>query len=84
MFHLFAELERRKKTEVSLQIYNGQRRLVRNLELGWQPAGYYTAAADSIYWDGRNTNGEQVSSGIYFYQLEAGDYSQTRKMVILK
>ena len=38
----------------------------------------------AIYWDGRNVNGEQVSSGVYFYRLQAGDYSQTRKMVILK
>ena len=47
-------------------------------------AGYYTTTAESIYWDGRNSNGEQVSSGLYFYQLEAGDYTKTRKMVILK
>jgi len=70
--------------EVKLEIYDGQGRLVKKLELGWQPAGYYTTTAESIYWDGRNSNGEQVSSGLYFYQLEAGDYTQTRKMVILK
>jgi len=34
--------------------------------------------------DGRTENGEQVSSGTYFYQIEAGDYTDTRKMVILK
>ena len=38
----------------------------------------------AIYWDGRSENGEQVSSGTYFYQIEAGDYTDTRKMVILK
>ena len=70
--------------EVSLQIYDGQGRLVRKQELGWQQAGYYTTAAKAIYWDGRNTSGESVSSGVYFYRLQAGDYSQTRKMVILK
>ena len=71
-------------TEVSLQIYDGQGRLVRKLELGWQQAGYYTTAAEGIYWNGRNDNDEQVSSGVYFYRLHAGHYSQTRKMVILK
>ena len=70
--------------EVRLEIYDGQGRLVKKLELGGKEAGYYTTTAESIYWDGRNRNGEQVSSGLYFYQLKAGDYSQTRKMVILK
>ena len=73
-----------------MQIYDGQGRLVRKLELGWKEAGYYTTAAEAIYWDGRNANGESVSSGLYFYRLQArlrpqaGDYSQTHKMVILK
>ena len=73
-----------QEAEVSLQIYTGQGRLVRNLELGWQSAGYYTVASEAIYWDGRNRSGELVYSGVYFYRLRAGDYSQTRKMVILK
>ena len=38
----------------------------------------------AIYWDGKTDAGEQVSSGTYFYQIEAGDYTETRKMVILK
>ena len=73
-----------QEAEVSLQIYTGQGRLVRNLELGWQSAGYNTVASEAIYWGGRNRSGELVSSGVYFYRLQAGDYSQTRKMVILK
>ena len=51
----------------------------------WIPFGLtYSQAEKAIYWDGRNANGESVSSGVYFYRLQAGDYSQTRKMVILK
>ena len=73
-----------QESDVSLQIYDGQGRLVSKLELDWKQAGYYTTAVESVYWDGRNTNGEQVSSEIYFYRLQAGDYSETRKMVILK
>ena len=38
----------------------------------------------AIYWDGRTDTGEQVSSGTYFYQIEADGYTDTRKMVILK
>ena len=41
-------------------------------------------SADDSYWDGRSENEEQVSPGTYFYQIEAGDYTETRKMVILK
>ena len=44
----------------------------------------YSSTERAIHWDGRNANGESVSSGVYFYRLQAGDYSQTRKMVILK
>ena len=78
-----------QESEVRLEIYDGRGCLVRKLELGWQQAGYYTTAAKAIYWDGRNANGESVSSGVYFYRLQArlrsqaGGYSQTRKMVIL-
>ena len=54
------------------------------IELGHVLAGNYVEVNTVIYWDGRSENGEQVSSGTYFYQVEAGDYTDTRKMVILK
>jgi len=38
----------------------------------------------AAYWDGRNALGEQVASGVYFYQLETDELSSLRKMVILK
>ena len=38
----------------------------------------------AIYWDGRSENGERVSSGTYFYQLQVDEYTETKKMVILK
>ena len=71
-------------SDVSLSIYSSGGQLVRQIDLGLQAAGNYQTSQRAIYWDGRNTNGEQVSSGLYFYQLQAGDYSQSRKMVILK
>ena len=73
-----------QESEVSLSIYSSDGQLVRRIELGLKTAGNYQTSDRAIYWDGRNTNGEQVSSGVYFYQLQADDYSQTRKMVILK
>ena len=71
-------------TTVEIFIYSARGVLVRHLELGHQRAGYYVAKSRAAYWDGRNRVGERVSSGVYFYELRAGDVSQLRKMVILK
>ena len=71
-------------TDVSLSIYDIDGALVRELDLGHQRAGYYTDRSRAAYWDGRNGLGERVASGVYFYQLRAGDYLKLRKMVILK
>ena len=70
--------------DVTLTIYDTKGVLVRQLDLGYQQAGYYTNRTRAAYWDGRNHLGESVGSGIYFYHLRAGDYSTIRKMVILK
>ena len=70
--------------EVRIRIYDVRGRLVRDLQLGHQPAGYYTSRSRAAYWDGRNDIGERVASGIYFYQLQADNTSFLRKMVILK
>jgi len=71
-------------SEVSLSVYSDNGKLVRQIDLGLKPAGNYQRTERAIYWDGRNANGESVSSGVYFYRLQAGNFSQTRKMVILK
>ena len=71
-------------SDVTLTIYTSKGAVVRRFELGHQPAGFYTARAQAAYWDGRNTSGESVASGVYFYQLRAGNYSALRRMVILK
>ena len=70
--------------DVSLTIYDANGALVRSIDVGHQTAAKYDTRSKAIYWDGRNQFGEQVASGIYFYSLEAGDFSATRKMVILK
>ena len=71
-------------TDVKITIYNAQGVVIRTLQLGQQSAGYYTDRERAAYWDGKNALGEQVASGIYFYQLETDDMSSLRKMVILK
>ena len=69
---------------VRIAIYNPGGVLVRELSLGYQVAGRYTSRARAAYWDGRNTVGEPVASGLYFYTLTDGDFSATLRMVILK
>ncbi len=78
--------------DVKLTIYDTHGAVVRQFDLGHQPAGDYTDRSKAIYWDGRNDVGEAVASGVYFYQLRGsssqsvgtGDYSKTRRMAILK
>ena len=71
-------------TDVRITIYNTQGVVIRTLALGHQSAGYYTGRDRAAYWDGRNAFGEQVASGVYFYQFETDEMSSMRKMVILK
>ena len=70
--------------DVTLTIYDTKGVVVRRLELGHQPVGFYTTRSKAAYWDGRNDSGESVASGVYFYQLRAGSYTALRRMVILK
>ena len=70
--------------EVTLTIYDIKGVLVRQLDLGHQSAGYYTDWTKAAYWNGCNESGESVASGVYFYQLRAGDYIALRRMVVLK
>jgi len=69
---------------VTVTIYDVQGKRVRQLQMGLVTAGRYVAVDRAAYWDGKTETGEQVGSGAYFYQLKAGDYTATRKMVILK
>ncbi len=64
---------------VSLKIYNVSGQLVKTLVSGTRTAGEHT-----VRWDGRNDAGQAVSSGVYFYKLVTKNFSQTRKMVLLK
>jgi hypothetical protein len=68
----------------TISIYNAQGQLVRILHLGNQKAGTYMTKDRAVYWDGRDSSGEQLASGLYFYTLRAGDFTVVRKMVLLK
>ena len=69
---------------MTVTIYDVTGKTIRKMELGHLTAGSYSQAERAIYWDDQTESGEPVSSGTYFYQIEAGDYRATRKMVILK
>lgn len=66
-------------SEVSLKVYNIQGQLVKTLVNEKRAPGYYTAR-----WDGKNDNGKEVSSGVYFYRLNAGGFLATKKMILLR
>ena len=69
---------------VRITIYDVLGREVRGFDLGYLSAGYYKTRERAVYWDGHNDMNEQVASGTYFYNLEAGDFVGTRRMVVLK
>jgi len=74
----------KEPAEVVIRIYNLRGQLVRTLSLGHRKAGFYLGRSRAAYWDGLNSSGEKVASGAYFYQIEAGNFSATRKMLIVK
>jgi len=65
---------------VDLSVYDIAGRKVRTLESG-APAG---AGEHAVVWDGTNDRGEPVASGVYLYRLEAGDYSEVKKMALIR
>jgi len=71
-------------TPVVITIYNQKGQLIRTLSLGLKQAGTYATKQQAAYWDGRNNEGEKVSSGMYFYSLHAGDFTAMRRLLILK
>ncbi len=68
-----------RPTSVTLKVYNILGQEVRTLVDEKQVPGHY-----SVSWDGRDSRGKGVSSGIYIYRLDAGGYSSSRKMVLLR
>ena len=70
--------------DVTLQIYDLSGSIVRTIDLGFKPQGFYYTRSKAAYWDGRNQWGELVASGLYFYTLTAGDFTATRRMMVLK
>ena len=68
-----------QRADVQITIYDLLGRKVTTLVSATQDAGY-----KSVIWNATNDQGQSVSAGMYFYQIKAGDFIQTRKMILLK
>ena len=73
-----------KSADVTLTIYDVKGVVVRRLALGHRPPGFYQSRGRAVHWDGRNTFGEKVASGLYFYTFTAGKFTATQKLLIRK
>lgn len=71
-----------EKANVSMRVYNTKGQLVNTLISNTE---YDKGVDHTIYWNGRNNNGKEVSSGIYLYIMETDtDYSEAKKMILMK
>lgn len=68
-----------RNSHVLINLYNtlGQ-------QIGTLVDTQYTAGVHSVHWDGKDRNGRPVSSGVYLYQIQAGEFSQVRKMSLIR
>ena len=73
-----------KPADVTLRIYDVKGGLIRMIRLGRLDAGEYVTPDKAAHWDGRNDKGEEVSSGVYIYELRAGKIRAMRRMVLEK
>ena len=64
---------------VNIIIYDVMGKQVRTLVSNQQSAGY-----KSVQWNATNDTGDPISAGLYLYRIEAGEFRQTKKMVLLK
>ena len=68
-----------RNCQVKLIVFNILGQKVKTLVDEFQTVGYKTT-----HWDGKDEAGKEVASGVYFYKLKAGDYNETKKMILMK
>jgi hypothetical protein len=68
-----------KAEHVTIDIFN-----IRGQRIKTLLNEYVNSGNHSIVWNGTNDNGQSVSSGVYFYQMKAGEYTSVRRMVLMK
>ncbi|TET79251.1 MAG: T9SS type A sorting domain-containing protein, partial [Candidatus Cloacimonadota bacterium] len=62
-----------------INIYDISGRLVRTIKKTGKEVGYHR-----VVWDGQDNSGKKVANGVYFYKIKAGDYTITRKMIVVR
>ncbi len=78
-FEILSDVRNEVMVHTTLKIYNVLGRRIKTLVDEMKTPGNY-----QMIWDGTDDGGERVSSGVYFYQLKAKDYQETKKMVLMK
>lgn len=68
-----------KTANLKLEVHDNVGRVVTTLVAGHQDPGLY-----QVTWDGQNGAGSRVAAGVYFYKLTAGDFTSTKKMVLIR
>jgi flagellar hook assembly protein FlgD len=68
-----------EQSDVRVVIYDVVGRQIKHWTMQGQKAGWY-----EIIWDGTNSQNQKVSTGIYIYQMRAGEFVETKKMVFMK
>ncbi len=68
-----------RRRNIELAVFNVKGQRIKTLINDVMPSGEH-----SVIWDGDNDNGVKVASGIYFYKLQAGTYTKTKKMILMK
>ena len=68
-----------EKSQISLNIYDITGKLIKTLVNGKKEAGYHL-----VIWNGKDEKGRDVTSGIYFYQIESKGFSQIKQCLLLK
>ena len=71
-------------TSVIISFFDVSGKQVRILNLGYKLPGLYVDKAKSAYWDGKNSTGEIVASGVYFYAIRAGNFTDVKRMLIVR
>ena len=65
-------------SHVKIAVYNTMGKIVKTLANEYQTAGFR-----NVKWDGKNNNKQKVSTGVYFYSIQSGEFSSTKKMILL-
>ena len=73
-----------ENSNVTIYIYNVLGNCIKTFKIGYQPAGKYISSNRALYWNGKNEQGVEVPSGLYFYKIQVNDFTSYKKLIIMK